>query len=82
MNEYGFISPQVPCPANYLATKQRILLVCFSLVAALGVCVCVQVDSSICDEEVSSWLRPHGAVQAAARWSIIYYRTSLLLLCD
>lgn len=36
-------------------------------------------SSSICDEEVSSWLGPHGAVQAAARWSIIYYRTSLLL---
>lgn len=50
-------------------------------------CVCVlqfhsglQVGSSMCDEEVSSWLGPHGAVQAAARWSIIYYRTSLLLL--
>lgn len=50
-------------------------------------CVCVlwprsglQVGASICDEEVSSWLGPHGAVQAAAPWSIIYYRTSLLLL--
>lgn len=40
----------------------------------------LRVGSSICDEEVSSWLGPHGAVQAAARWSIIYYRTSLLLL--
>lgn len=56
--------------------------------AAVGVYayVCVlqphsglRVGSSICDEEVSSWLGPHGAVQAAARWSIIYYRTSLLL---
>ena len=53
-----------------------------------SVCVCVsvcvpsslQVGSSICDEEVSSWLGPHGVVQAAARWSIIYYRMSLLLL--
>ena len=54
--------------------------------AAMGVCGCMcvpsslQVGSSICDEEVSCWLGPHGVVQAAARWSIIYYRTSLLLL--
>ncbi|CAB1416729.1 unnamed protein product [Pleuronectes platessa] len=40
----------------------------------------LQVGSSVCDEEVSSWLGPHGVVQAAARWSIIYYRMSLLLL--
>ncbi|KAG7506919.1 hypothetical protein JOB18_018871 [Solea senegalensis] len=43
-------------------------------------CYRLQEGSSICDEEVSSWLGPHGVVQAAARWSIIYYRTSLLLL--
>lgn len=88
-----FHTPQVPCPAKYLATTQRILLVCLSLVArvmllwqcmyvCMRVCCCrLQVGSSICDEEVSGWLGPHGAVQAAARWSIIYYRTSLLLLC-
>lgn len=34
---------------------------------------------SISDEEVSGWLGPCGAAQGAARWSIIYYRTSLLL---
>lgn len=93
-----FLTPQVPCPANYLSTKQRILLVCLSLVTGVmlpweyTVCVCVcvrvlqlrstlQVGFSICDEEVSRWLGPHGVVQAAARWSIIYYRTSLLLRC-
>lgn len=37
--------------------------------------------ASISDEEVSSRLGPHGAGQGASCWSIIYYRTPLLLLC-
>lgn len=49
-------------------------------VRCASACSGLQVGCSICDEEVSSWLGPHGAAQAAARWSIIYYRTSLLLL--
>lgn len=44
----------------------------------LWLCSGLQVGASICDEEVSSRLGPHGAVQAAAPWSIIYYRTSPL----
>lgn len=35
---------------------------------------------SISDEEVSGCLGPCGVAEAAARWSIIYYRTPLLLL--
>lgn len=52
---------------------------CVFCVCVLMPCSGLQVGCSICDEEVSCWLGPHGAVQSAARWSIIYYRTSLLL---
>lgn len=81
VNENGFKPLRFSC----LATKQRISPVCFSSVMGgmllwekKSLCR-LQVGSSICDEEVSSWPGPHGVVQAAARWSIIYYRTSLLL---
>lgn len=55
------------------------VFVCMFVQCLLLPCSGLLVGCSICDEEVSSWLGPHGAVQAAARWSIIYYRTSLLL---
>lgn len=62
-----------------------LLLECMHVSVSVYVCVLwprsgLQVGASICDEEVSSWRGPHGAVQATAPWSIIYYRTSLLLL--
>lgn len=48
-------------------------------VCVLWLCSGLQVGASICDEEVSSRLGPHGAAQAAAPWSIIYYRIPPLL---
>lgn len=93
MNEYGFIPLRF---LVLLTVLQPGNITCVFLISLWGyaavaahVCVCVssgfcaglQVGASICDEEVSSWLGPHGAVQAAAPWSIIYYRTSLLLRC-
>ncbi len=96
MNEYGFIPLRFLVLLTVLQPENITCVFLISRwgYAAVGVyvcvfcvCVCVlwprsglQVGFSICDEEVSSRLGPHGAVQAAARRSIIYYRTSLLLL--
>lgn len=94
MNEYGFIPLRFLVLLTVLQPENITCVVLISHwgYAAVGVymlvCVCSLASlwtaggsASICDEEVSSWLGPHGAVQAAAPWSIIYYRTSLLLLC-
>lgn len=88
MNEYGFIRLRffvlltVARPENVTC----VFLISRRGFRAVGACVFSGLApdcrwaASICDEEVTGWLGLQGAVQGAARWSIIYYRTSLRLL--
>lgn len=76
-----FHTPQVSCPTNLQPENiTRVFLIsrhcCGSVRASPGLAVACRWAISISDEEVSGWLGPCGA-----RWSIIYYRTSLLLPC-
>ena len=88
MNEYGFIRLRslvlltVSRPENITG----VFLISRRGSCVVGACVFSGLApdcrwaASIRDEEVSGWLGPQGAVRGAARWSIIYYRTSLHLL--
>lgn len=76
-----FHTPQVSCPTNLQPENiTRMFLIsrhcCGSVRVSPGLAVACRWAISISDEEVSGWLGPCGA-----RWSIIYYRTSLLLPC-